>query len=622
MCGIAGFLSLKASVGPAPIETMTRTVRYRGPDDEGYLAVDTQADSIEGISLIGPDSATRTQRPLETFTGPARLYLGHRRLSILDLSIAGHQPMRYRDRWIIYNGEVYNYLELRQELKAEGYEFATNTDTEVILAAYDRWGEKCVTHFNGEWALCIVDTQRRTLFLSRDRYGIKPLYFFRNEDLFAFASEIKAILSLPFVPRALNREKAFHYLALFSRDHTEETLYEGIHQLMPGHNLSINIETGETRTSQYYALSYCSELGDYDHRLAQAYAADIRDLLVDAVRLRLRADVPVGTCLSGGLDSSAVVAIVAKLRGIETNSQVQNTFTASFPGEAVDESSYARSVAEDAGATSHFSYPSKAGYWSELPAILHHQDEPFGGPSVYAQWEVMRQASKHVKVVLDGQGGDEVFAGYRDYRMSFLANLFVNRKMAILLNELWATMRLTDGFRKAVTELKPFPLFVLNSHWKKRVHRIRYRDEVRRSAEILGQSVANGLDHDGSEHIDQRYSPNLNELLANYMTKYSLPHLLKSEDRNSMAHSVEARLPYTDYRLVDYVFSLPGIYKIHNGWTKWLLRRAMKDLLPESIVWRRDKLGFATPEWASRREEWNFWVERNFKALNVSSECR
>ena len=181
-------------------------------------------------------------------------------------------------------------------------------------------GARSALHdFNGEWALCIFDPRRRTLFLSRDRYGIKPLYFFRNQEFFAFASEIKAILSLPFVPRSLNREKAFHYLALFCRDHTEETLYDGIYQLMPGHNLSVNIETGETRTFRYYTLSYCSELGEYDHRLALAYAADIRDLLFDAIRLRLRADVPVGTCLSGGLDSSAVVTIVAKLRGIETN---------------------------------------------------------------------------------------------------------------------------------------------------------------------------------------------------------------------------------------------------------------------------------------------------------------
>jgi asparagine synthase (glutamine-hydrolysing) len=554
---------------------------------------------------------------LATFTGRANLYLGHRRLSILDLSIAGHQPMRYRDRWITFNGEIYNYIELRQELKAEGYDFTTRTDTEVILAAYDRWGDECVKRFNGEWALCILDLQRRTLFLSRDRYGIKPLYFFRNHDFFAFASEIKAILSLPFVPLSLNREKAFHYLAFFSRDHTEETLYNGIHQTLPGHSLSINLNTGEMKTSRYYRLSYCSELGEYDHHKALAYAAEVRELLFDAVRLRLRADVPVGTCLSGGLDSSAVVAIAAKLRGVETNPPAQNTFTASFPGESVDESSYARSVAEDTGVISHFSFPSKEGYWSELPAILYHQDEPFGGPSVYAQWEVMRQASRHVKVVLDGQGGDEVFAGYRDNRMSFLANLLVKRRIGTLASELWSTIRLTNGFGKAVAELKPFPFFALNNSWKRKVYGLRYREELRRSREVLIQAHANGIDINGSEHIDRRYSHNINELLADYMTKYSLPHLLKAEDRNSMAHSVEARVPFTDYRLVDYVFSLPGIYKIHKGWTKWLLRLATRDILPEDIVWRKDKLGFATPAWASRQEEWKFWFERNFKHRTV-----
>ena len=364
--------------------------------------------------------------------------------------------MEYRGRWIVYNGEVYNYLELRQELKLEGYEFTTNTDTEVILAAYDRWGEDCVKRFNGEWALCIFEPRRRTLFLSRDRYGIKPLYFFRNQEFFAFASEIKAILSLPFAPRSLNREMAFHYLVLFSRDHTEETLYDGIHQLLPGHSLSIDIQTGETRILEYYKLSYSPELGEYDHRRALTYAADVRELLFDAIRLRLRADVPVGTCLSGGLDSSAVVAIVAKLRGAESNPPDQNTFTAAFPGQRVDESAYARSMVEKTGAASHFTYPSKEGYWSELPAILHHQDEPFGGPSVYAQWEVMRQASRHVKVVLDGQAGDEVFAGYRDYRMAFLANLFAKRKIGALASEIWSTIRLSRWTEKGSGRVATF----------------------------------------------------------------------------------------------------------------------------------------------------------------------
>jgi asparagine synthase (glutamine-hydrolysing) len=567
------------------------------------------------FSLGGPDSALTGEALLEDFSGQVNLYLGHRRLAILDLSTAGHQPMRYGDHlWIIYNGEIYNYLELREELRSQGYQFKTGTDTEVILAAYDRWGEECVSRFNGDWAFCILDTQRRVLFLSRDRYGIKPLYFFKSSRYFAFASEIKSIFTLPFVPRALNREKAFHYNALFCRNHTEETLFDDIYQLMPGQNMRVNIQTGEMRKWRYYTLSYCPELGEYEHRKAMAYAADIRDLLFDAVRLRLRADVPVGTCLSGGLDSSAIVAIMAKILGLELVAQTQNTFTASFPGESIDESRFARLVADCAGATSHFIYPSKEGYWRTLPAILYHQDEPFGGPSVYSQWEVMHEAAKHVKVVLDGQGGDEVFAGYRDYHVAYLAQLLQHRRIALLTGELWHTVRHARGVRKASAALKSLPFYALGSSWKRRVYRLCYRQQIKLAQEAFGVQRDPGL-----EHIDRKFKSDLNGLLHHYMTTYSLPYLLRGEDRNSMAHSIEARVPFTDYRLVDYVFSLPGAYKIRHGWTKWLLRLAVEDLLPPEIVWRRDKLGFATPPWASRWDEWNVWMQQNFPKHDTAS---
>jgi asparagine synthase (glutamine-hydrolysing) len=609
VCGITGLISLGPPLSPTSIRTMTHALRHRGPDDEGYIAVDTLAEPAGVVALRGPDSAIKGEPLLEYFAGRANLYLGHRRLAILDLSTAGHQPMRYGDHlWIVYNGEIYNYVELRKDLRDAGYEFKTGTDTEVILAAYDRWGEACVTHFNGDWAFCILDTQRHILFLSRDRYGIKPLYFFRSNGHLAFASEIKAILSLPFVPRSLNREKAFHYHVLFCKDHTEETLFDDIYQLMPGQCMSLDIRSGETRKWWYYTLSSCPELGEYDQHKATTYASDVRDLLFDAVRLRLRADVPIGTCLSGGLDSSAVVAIMAKILGKEVSVQVQNTFTASFPGQLIDESHFARLVADRSGAISHFIYPSQEGYWRTLPAILYHQDEPFGGPSVYSQWEVMREASKHVKVVLDGQGGDEVFAGYRDYRVSYLAQLLEKRRMFSLITELWCVAKHAGSLRKASAELKPLPFFVLGNLWKQRIYRLRYHRQVRLVKQTFGFDGLPGL-----EHIDRKFKSDLNELLLYYMTEYSLPYLLRGEDRNSMAHSIEARVPFTDHRIVDYVFSLPAVYKIRHGWTKWLLRLAVKDLLPPEIVWRKDKLGFATPQWASRWDEWDAWMQQNFQ---------
>ena len=595
---------------------MTRALRHRGPDDEGYIAVQTQGEPARVVQLGGPESTTKGGLLLQRFSDQANLYLGHRRLAILDLSTAGHQPMRYGEHLsIVYNGELYNYLELRQELRAEGYEFTTQTDTEVILAAYHRWGEDSVRRFNGDWAFCILDTRSRILFISRDRYGVKPLYYFRSDEYFAFASEIKALLCLPFVPRALNRQRAFDYCAFHCRDHTEETLFDSIYQLAPGQNMKVDMRTGETRIQEYYTLSYCPDLGDYDHRKAVAYAANIRDLLFEAVRLRLRADVPVGTCLSGGLDSSAIVTIMAKISGTQVGAKEQNTFTASFPGEPIDESRFARLVATSSGSRSHFIYPSKEGCWCEFPAILYHQDEPHGGPSIYSHWEVMREASKHVKVVLDGQGADEVFGGYWDNRASFLAQLLGKGKIHFLAREIWYAVRHAGCLSKAIAAVKPVPVFFLGNSSKRIIYRRHYNKEIKRAQEVFHI-------HDwglGLEHIDRKFSGNLNELLFHYLSAYSLPYLLRGEDRNSMAHSIEARVPFTDYRLVDYVFSLPCAYKIRHGWTKWLLRLAVQDLLPSEIVWRKDKIGFAIPPWASRRDEWNMWTQQNFHAYKTGS---
>ena len=613
MCGIAGLISFRSPAGPELICRMIRALRHRGPDDEGYVAVDTEVDPVRAIPFFGQDSRIQGGPIVEDFAGRFRLYLGHRRLAILDVSSAGHQPMFRDGLWIVFNGEIYNYIELRQELKAAGRRFKTDTDTEVILAAYDLWGEQCIHRFNGDWAFCLLDARRRVLLLSRDRYGVKPLYFFRDSNHFAFASEIKALLHLPFVPRLLNKERAFDHCFLLSRDHTEQTLFEGVYQLMPGHNISIDMLSGKLRKSRYYSVSCCPDLGIYDHRTARKCAADVRELLIDSVKIRLRADVPVGTCLSGGLDSSAIVAITAKLLGEDLNTKIQNTFTAIFPGEQFDESRFAQSVIERSGAISHWVCPSEDGYARALDAILYHQDEPFGGTSIYAQWEVMLEASKHVKVVLDGQGGDEVFGGYRDYHTSFLANLFFEWRFAFI-KEMFLSIAKANGFRKGIEQLKVLAFFLLGASWKRRVYCLRHQQDLALATHFgdMGQHAL--------EHIDRKFGAKVNELLSHYLTTYSLPHLLKYEDRNSMAHSIEARVPFTDHRIVDYMFSIPAIYKIRHGWTKWLLRLALKDLLPAEILWRKDKIGFVAPPWASRRDIWAVWMQRNFtddKELNL-----
>lgn len=606
MCGIAGLASFGSHLGSGWIDKMTAALRHRGPDDEGYLAVDTSRSKLKCAALGGSDSAVAGLPSIADYHDRADLYLGHRRLSILDLSAAGHQPMRFRgDAWIVFNGEIYNYVELRDELKAAGYEFATATDTEVILAAYDYWGEDCVKRFNGDWAFCIFDASERRLLLSRDRYGIKPLYYFEAKGFFAFASEIKALLTVPQVPHAINKEKAFEYCALFCRDHSEETFFDGIRQVAPGHNMTLNLQTGARRVRRYYTLTTTYSAEKYDHQKAIRYACDVRELLTDSIRLRLRADVAVGTCLSGGLDSSVVVAIMSRLLGADSGQL--KTFTASFPGEAFDESRFARLVAQRAGVQSRVLYPSKEGYWEDISRVLYHQDEPFGGASIYSEWEVMREASKHVKVVLDGHGGDEVFAGYKDYRLAFLADLLERRKWLTFGRELLHGARMHSPRRAFVMEMKSLPMYTLGPSAKRMIYRLYYRRQIGSALKSLKLASAPKLNR-----VEEKFAGQLNELLLHYLTTYTLPYLLRGEDRCCMGHSIEARIPFTDYRLVDHVFAIPAVYKIHDGWTKWLLRLAVQDFLPAEIVWRRGKYGFATPRWATKEDEWNLWLAQHF----------
>jgi asparagine synthase (glutamine-hydrolysing) len=604
MCGVAGLMSFEGYLEANYIQAMTFALRHRGPDDEGYIALDTRSEKPNIREFGGRATKIKNLVPLDDFKENANLYIGHRRLAIIDLTEAGHQPMSYRGGlWAAYNGEVYNYKELRAELKAKGYEFKSSSDTEVVLAAYACWNEDCVTHFNGDWALCILDTPRRKLFLSRDRYGIKPLYFYVKDNYFAFASEIKALLLLPFVKKDLDGDDSDDFVMQSLIDHTQGTMFKDLHQIMPGENMELDLLSGKMRRWKYYRLPECLGIGEYDRKKAKSYAADVRELLFDSVRLRLRADVPIGTCLSGGLDSSTIVAIMAKLLGERSTGEVQHTFTASFPGQPIDEKQFASSVIDSTRAKSHFVYPSREGFLRDLSLMLYHHDEPFSGTGVYTQWEVFRLASKHVKVTLDGQAGDEIFGGYRNYRLSYLATLIREKRYGKALSEIRKTLSLMEGVKRGFVELKSLPFFVLPFRLKRKLYEILYSEQVKTARGFL---ASKGECRRAA--MDMRFSSNINELLFYYLAYSSLPHLLKNGDRGSMAHSIESRVPFTDFRLVDYVHPLPVVYKIQNGWTKWLLRLSVEDLLPKNIVWRKDKLGFATPPWASRLDIWKAWL--------------
>ncbi len=598
MCGIAGIISLNNMTHAGPIIDMLSTLKHRGPDDEGYIGVNTELNSI--CEFHSEKSSIKKGENISSLREPVNVFFGHKRLSIIDLSAAGHQPMSYRNGaiWIIFNGEIYNYKELRDTLKKNGYQFGTNSDTEVILAAYQEWGVNCVKHFNGDWAFALYDKNRQIVFLSRDRYGIKPLYYHYNPVLkiFAFGSEVKSLLKAPYVSTDINVGKIFEFLVFDLMEHSCETMYKDVHQLGPGFNLIFNLKTFAFQCDQYYELAYNASAGSYNHRQALKYADDIRDLLVDSVRIRLRADVPIGTCLSGGLDSSSIVVTINKIlkeEGIASDQigSRQKTFTASFPNDTVDETFFAKSINKHTDAKGHFVFPSIDAMKREIKQIIWHQDEPFGGPSVYAQWTVMKKASDYVRVILDGQGGDEVFGGYAVYRDAYLSQLARDFKIKSLFAEAVGAIRMRKSLWKMLRELKSLPIFlaprplksILYIAWKKK----------------LIKSTLNLLKVDSCALPFEflfSFAPNLNEVLYTYQMKYSLPHLLHYEDRNSMAFSIESRTPFTDYRLVDYVFAVPASYKYHKGWSKWLLRLAMRGLLPDEILWRKDKIGFAASE--------------------------
>jgi asparagine synthase (glutamine-hydrolysing) len=598
MCGIFGIWRRDgAPVDLAALQRATDSLRHRGPDDEGYLL----ADSRSGRVVLCGGAATSPQLALprlEEFGGESfDLALGFRRLSILDLSPAGHQPMPDSEGrlWVMLNGEVYNYLELRRRLEQRGYTFRSGTDTEVLLAAYKEWGPECLSRFNGMWGLAIWDVSERRLFLARDRFGVKPLYFASAGETFAFGSEIKSLVASGVVPFQPDRRAVARYVAegIMPSHLRGETFFEGVRHLPGGHLMIVS--SGKVHARRWWSLPTPGESqdeagDDEEDRYAQ--------LFTDSVRLRLRADVPVGTCLSGGVDSSSIVAVAGQLMqteyavSLERLGEQQQTFSAVYGEDAPwDETHHIKAVIERTGAASNSVYPTSERLWEDLEKLVWHQDEPFQSTSIFAQWCVMSKARERgVTVLLDGQGADEVLGGYRPYSAR-LAELLLSGRLPTAAKEALHILQ--------VTGLKPLPILLralavaLPVPLLRRLRRSRASGAASRSG--LSVDMASLLSGEGDDvsYADQR---SLSRHLARLTLESSLPTLLRYEDRNSMAFSIEARVPFLDYRLVEYAFTAAAPLRIHRGWTKWVQRRAVRDLLPESVVWRRDKVGFETPE--------------------------
>jgi asparagine synthase (glutamine-hydrolysing) len=575
---------------------MCDILRHRGPDDEGYLAVDVQ--DKRAYPLVGPDSAIAGQR-IDAFDKKASLYLGHRRLSILDVSPAGHQPMCDRDGnvWIVFNGEIYNYIELKEELAKKGHTFRTSSDTEVLLCAYLEWGNDCLARLNGMWAFVIYDNRKNVLWGARDRFGVKPLYLYSKNGSFAFASEIKALVSLPFVPRRINAAAAYGYLA-HGITNGPEGFFEGIQELRPAEAFSVDLQSGELTKRSYYRLQSSAAWERFDAKRCREHVHTVGELTRQAVRLRLRSDVPVGSCLSGGVDSSSIVCLVNQQLSrerIDSVGERQKVFTACYPGSPIDESRWAQMVADSTATQWHQTWPDAAGLLADLDDVVYHQDVPFGSSSIYAQYCVMRAARQGgVKVLLDGQGGDELFTGYTVYYANFLLDLIRHGALGALGQELRHRRNspvagdylrlLARGCRRAsVYRLLPPGIRDL-LHW-----------HAQRNAPYLAGPFAGR-----GRSLPPRAAPgplSLNDMLVHMMV-HSLPELLRYEDRNSMRFSIESRTPFADdIDLISYTFSVPGVYKIHHGWNKYLLRQAMVGVVPQPILERTDKIGFNTPEY-------------------------
>jgi asparagine synthase (glutamine-hydrolysing) len=536
MCGLCGVVDLDRPPDRPTVERWLDELAHRGPDGRGVFADD-------GVCL------------------------GHLRLAILDLSDAGLQPMQDGELQLLHNGEIYNYLELRETLRANGHRFSTGTDSEVILAAYREWGERCVERFNGMWAFVIWDRTRRTLFCSRDRLGIKPFYYRLDGSRFVFASE-----PWPLRESGANLRAVRDYLEQGYLDEGEETFFEGVVRLPPAHSLSFGPEG--LKRWRYWSL----EPGDPPADAVEA----VRETFLDAVRLQLRSDVPVGTCLSGGIDSSSIAVAVA-----QHGHEHQKTVTAYFDDAGFDERPFARAVVESTGAQAHWVTFGADDLVDDLPAIVEAQGEPFGSTSICAGWYVMREAKRAgLTVMLDGQGGDEILAGYRASFGYRLSDLLRAGRLADATQELRAFARVHGPHWAAVAVATP--------HVPERL-RLTARGRLRGASSLLAAELRDVGAAEGTAN-GAVFPDRLRRQLQLLLTRRGLPELLRYEDRNSMAHSLEARVPLLDHRLVQLAFSLPGSELIRGGETKSVLRRALADLLPPEVAGRRDKLGFVTPE--------------------------
>jgi asparagine synthase (glutamine-hydrolysing) len=582
MCGIAGIIAPEGIKERRALQAMSGALEHRGPDGYGYLLY-SNADGL------------RIWHNQEMYNGDEEgniVGFAHRRLSIIDLSPHGLQPMtdETESLSIVYNGEIYNYLELRAELEKLGHTFRTESDTEVLLHAFHAWGTECFKRLNGMWALVILDVPNQRLIFARDRFGIKPLYYTIRNRVLYFASEIKALLTSNSIPCVPNENTVAHFLITGLSDVSQNTFFKRILSF-PAANwaeISIREESLEVRPQSYWSFPKSNFEGTEQDAVQQ-----FRALLLDSIRVHARSDVPVGTCLSGGIDSSAIVCSSEVLRQEHRiPSYSHNAFGYCAADEELLEKPFMDAAIKATGVQMHYVEIEPQDFSASVPRIIKAQDEPFASASIMVQWFVFQRARQEgMTVMLDGQGADEILGGYHYYFNTLAGRMLRRIEIARFLS-----LR-----RTYEREIGPFPIST-----KAVVARLIPKpfQQVAIAARnlLISQGIYNPMPtivapvllRDYRDAVTSRnFIPiSLDQALKRDIQSYSLPALLRYEDRNSMAHSIEARVPFLDHRLVDFAFTLPDEWKINEVTTKYILRQGMKGTLPESIRNRKDKIGF------------------------------
>ncbi|AQS60347.1 asparagine synthase (glutamine-hydrolyzing) [Desulforamulus ferrireducens] len=560
MCGFVGRLILNGENNHKDISRAGKLIYHRGPDEEG-----TYMD--EKISLY------------------------FRRLSIIDLK-TGHQPMSNDDGMlkIVFNGEIYNYKEIRKELLQKGCIFKTNSDTEVVLRAYEMFGKDVVNKLNGMFAFAIYDKTKHTLFLARDRMGIKPLYYFFNSEQFAFASEIKSLLMLPGITKKPNYQAIGYYL-YYMYNPTDSTFFENIYKLMPGWYMVVYAD-GQVIKNKYWDIYY-----NYNYtRSEEETIYELRELIKDSVKLQLRADVPVGCHLSGGFDSSTVASIAAAYYPGKIK-----TFTGRFKeGQFFDESQYAKEVSKVSGTDYLEIVPTAEQFMEYIPKLIWHMDEPAMGPGLFPQAMVCRTAAEHVKVVLGGQGADEVFGGYSRYFLTIEGDSNaqpvpvwkrLQTRLMLVTSNLYRN-GFADTARKVLKNVGGGPRNA-SERWKK--YSTALDNQGLFTATLRNKIDGYDLDKGFYQYIEQASTTELFDKILYHDQKTYLPGLLQVEDRTSMAFSLESRVPLLDHRIVEYAATIPPSLKVKGWEPKYIFKQAIKGIIPEMVWQRTDKKGFPTP---------------------------